>query len=109
MIRYPMFRRALAEINEVMIKILQCDWDIFGKRQKLQCDRRLFSIEELEKDPATSNLSIPEYSQTLCTAIQIALFHLLATWNITPAVVLGYSSGEIAAAYVASNTCRPAC
>lgn len=40
-------------------------------------------------------------SQTLCTALQIALVDLLASWGIYPDGVAGHSSGEIAAAYAA--------
>lgn len=40
-----------------------------------------------------------EYSQPICTALQVALVHLLETWEITPSAVVGHSSGEIAAAY----------
>ncbi len=42
-----------------------------------------------------------EFSQPLCTALQIALVDLLATWSITPSAVVGHSSGELAAAYAA--------
>ena len=42
-----------------------------------------------------------EFSQPLCTALQIALVDLLATWKITPVGVVGHSSGELAAAYAA--------
>lgn len=42
-----------------------------------------------------------EFSQPLCTALQIALVDLLATWKITPTGVVGHSSGELAAAYAA--------
>lgn len=38
-------------------------------------------------------------SQPLCTAIQLALVELLASWAIRPIAVTGHSSGEIAAAY----------
>lgn len=40
----------------------------------------------------------PKYSQPLTTALQIALYELLRTFNISPSVVIGHSSGEIAAA-----------
>ena len=40
-------------------------------------------------------------SQPLCTAVQLALVDLLASWNIRPSRVTGHSSGEIAAAYAA--------
>lgn len=35
------------------------------------------------------------------TAIQIALVRLLSSWGITPSIVIGYSGGEIGAAYAA--------
>lgn len=38
-------------------------------------------------------------AQPLCTAIQIALFNSLSRRGINPKVVVGHSSGEIAAAY----------
>jgi acyl transferase domain-containing protein len=43
---------------------------------------------------------MPQYSQPLATAVQIALVDLLTSFGITPKVVIGHSSGEIAAAYV---------
>lgn len=45
------------------------------------------------------NLSEPEISQPVTTALQLALVNLLGSWNIQPKVVVGHSSGEIAAAY----------
>lgn len=38
-------------------------------------------------------------SQPACTAVQIALIEVLASWNIRPQATVGHSSGEIAAAY----------
>jgi acyl transferase domain-containing protein len=40
-----------------------------------------------------------EFSQPLCTAVQIVLVNILRDWGIAPAAVIGHSSGEIAAAY----------
>ena len=40
-----------------------------------------------------------EFSQPLCTAVQIAVVNLLRSWNISPTAVVGHSSGEIAAAF----------
>ncbi|KAM7191535.1 Acyl transferase domain containing protein [Rhypophila sp. PSN 637] len=48
-------------------------------------------------------LSQAEYSQPICTALQIALVDLLASFGIVPAAVVGHSSGEIAAAYAAGS------
>ena len=42
-----------------------------------------------------------EYSQPICTALQIALIKLLASWSIIPSAVVAHSSGEIAASYAA--------
>lgn len=55
--------------------------------------------EELSKDAKSSRVGIASISQPACTAIQIALVDLYASWNIKPISVTGHSSGEIAAAY----------
>ena len=51
------------------------------------------------KPEETSRLDKAEFSQPLCTAVQIGLVNLLRSWGIIPAAVVGHSSGEIAAAY----------
>ncbi|KAF3392596.1 Compactin diketide synthase mokB [Penicillium rolfsii] len=55
--------------------------------------------EELSRSSEDSQLSHPLLSQTLCSALQIALVDLLSSWSIYPSSVMGHSSGEIAAAY----------
>lgn len=55
--------------------------------------------DELSKDAETSQVGSVHLSQPLCTALQLALVELLASWNIRPTAVTGHSSGEIAAAY----------
>ncbi|OJJ42520.1 hypothetical protein ASPZODRAFT_76667 [Penicilliopsis zonata CBS 506.65] len=70
-----------------------------------QIDRELalmgaeFTIKEILR--GDHDVNTPLYSQAACTALQIALVDLLASWAITPAAVTGHSSGEIAAAYAA--------
>ena len=50
-----------------------------------------------------SHVSHPCRSQPVCTAIQIALVDLFSQWGIVPELVIGHSSGEIAAAYAAGH------
>lgn len=42
----------------------------------------------------SSRVQEPEFSQPLCTALQIALVDLLASWNIRPVATVGHSSGR---------------
>ncbi|KAK7748156.1 Type I Iterative PKS [Cytospora paraplurivora] len=44
-----------------------------------------------------------EVSQTACTALQIGLVDLLASWSVRPVAVAGHSSGEIGAAYASGR------
>ncbi|MCJ1309500.1 hypothetical protein MMC25_003160 [Agyrium rufum] len=57
--------------------------------------------ESLSKPSSTSQVNHAEFSQPLCTAIQIGVVNLLAKWEVKPIVTVGHSSGEIAAAYTA--------
>ena len=77
-----------------------------------ECDRHLSElpdrpcwsiIDELLKPPEVSNVHRAEYSQPLCTALQLGMVMLLGSWGLTPDAVIGHSSGEIAAAYAANN------
>ncbi|KAL9027875.1 MAG: hypothetical protein Q9196_003666 [Gyalolechia fulgens] len=61
-----------------------------------------WSIESALLEPAAgSRVNEPEFSQPLCTALQIGLVDLLSSWNVKPVATVGHSSGEIAAAYAA--------
>jgi acyl transferase domain-containing protein len=51
------------------------------------------------KDPQNSDINRALYSQPLCSAVQIALVDLLASFGVKPSSVTGHSSGEIASAY----------
>ncbi|KAL4999225.1 hypothetical protein BDV10DRAFT_184633 [Aspergillus recurvatus] len=59
--------------------------------------------EELEKPAKTSRVYKAEFSQPLCTAVQVALVDTLSGLGVWPAAVVGHSSGEIAAAYAAGG------
>jgi acyl transferase domain-containing protein len=60
-------------------------------------------MEALQEPSKTSRIHEPSISQTVCTALQIALVNLLDQWGIKPAATVGHSSGEIAAAYAAGR------
>ena len=51
----------------------------------------------------TDLVQVPAVSQTVCTALQIGLVDLLASWSVRPAGTVGHSSGEMAAAYAAGR------
>ncbi|KAF5862098.1 hypothetical protein ETB97_012163 [Aspergillus alliaceus] len=59
-----------------------------------------WSLEaELAKTGNASRVGMAEFSQPLCTALQVGLVSTLANWGISPSAVVGHSSGEIAAAF----------
>ncbi|KAI4118120.1 MAG: hypothetical protein LQ345_001759 [Seirophora villosa] len=63
-----------------------------------------WSLEDvLLEDASKSRVSEAEFSQPLCTAIQVALVQLLNQWGIQPVVTVGHSSGEIAASFAAGH------
>lgn len=61
----------------------------------------------LEAPSASSTVGDAEISQPACTAIQIAIVDLFASWGIESAVTVGHSSGEIGAAYAAGRISAP--
>ena len=81
---YPVFAESIKEADKYLSEELQCKWSV---------------LEELEKGAHDSQIDLPEFSQPLCTIVQVALVDLLSSWSIVPATVVGHSSGEIAAAY----------
>ncbi|KAJ5910086.1 Acyl transferase/acyl hydrolase/lysophospholipase [Penicillium tannophilum] len=85
---YPIFRNSIRSLD-AHIQSLEDnapDWTI---------------EEELQKPIKISRLGSAEFSQPLCTAIQIALVDTFASVGVHPDAVVGHSSGEIAAAYAA--------
>ncbi|KAL2813982.1 hypothetical protein BJX63DRAFT_393264 [Aspergillus granulosus] len=80
--------------------------------QRLQyCDEVLQALPDAPEWSVVTELQRPEkesriavetrLSQPICTALQVALVDLLASWKIRPSATVGHSSGEIAAAYAA--------
>jgi acyl transferase domain-containing protein/SAM-dependent methyltransferase len=86
------FRSVRCNINELDDILAKCrtppTWKIY---------------EELRKSKAKSQISKAEFSQPLYTAVQIVLVDLIRSWGVTPAAVVGHSSGEIAAAYTTGS------
>lgn len=82
---YPVFASAMQQADDCLAK--------FGADFSL--------IEELQKDAQSSRVSEAHISQPACTAVQLALTTLFASWGIRPAAVAGHSSGEIGAAFAA--------
>ncbi|KAI8944740.1 polyketide synthase PksD [Xylaria longipes] len=83
---YPIFRETLDEANGIF-QALGANWSLFDVLQN------------------GANIDTPQLSQPICTSLQIALIELLKTFKISPRVVLGHSSGEIAAAYALGALC----
>ncbi|KAF4443746.1 putative polyketide synthase [Fusarium austroafricanum] len=80
---YPIFSASIFTADSYL-RNLGCPWSLIG---------------ELLQNEDKSRIDDPAFSQPLCTALQVALVDLLASWNIKPAAVVGHSSGEIGAAY----------
>ncbi|KAI8956900.1 hypothetical protein F5Y11DRAFT_125320 [Daldinia sp. FL1419] len=58
---------------------------------------------EMLKPGENSRINEAELSQPLCTALQIAIYRQFERFEVRPSAVVGHSSGEIAAAYVAGH------
>ncbi|CAG8888844.1 unnamed protein product [Penicillium egyptiacum] len=86
----PVFSNTIASLDKTLQELgpLAPSWTIDG---------------ELRKPARKSRVDEAEYSQPLCTALQIALVDTYASIGIRPAAVLGHSSGEIAAVYAAGG------
>jgi acyl transferase domain-containing protein/NADPH:quinone reductase-like Zn-dependent oxidoreductase/SAM-dependent methyltransferase len=94
LLAFPVYKMTLQRA-ELYLHDLGCPWSL---------------MDELLKEKGPSNVNNPEYSQPLCTALQIALIELLRSFGITPSAVVGHSSGEIAAAYcTGALSLRSAC
>ncbi|KAJ5560795.1 type I iterative PKS [Penicillium sp. DV-2018c] len=67
----------------------------------LQSDKatRWSLIDKLATPLSSTEIRSAALAQPLCTAVQIALVDVLASWGAHPDGVVGHSSGEIAAAY----------
>ncbi|KAH9844894.1 Polyketide synthase [Teratosphaeria destructans] len=58
-------------------------------------------LKELTEPRPAEHLRQAEFSQPLVTALQLCIVAVLESWGVKPSSVIGHSSGEIVAAYVA--------
>ena len=64
-------------------------------------------LDEILKESDSSRINLPELSQPICTALQIAQIELLKHFGVRHEAVVGHSSGEIAAAYAIGALSMP--
>ena len=84
---FPLFRSVLQDCDRFLAELPdKPSWSI---------------IEELAKPKDQTQIYEAEFSQPLCTALQLGLVALLRAWGLKPDAVVGHSSGEIAAAHAA--------
>jgi|SRR5580700_6367739 acyl transferase domain-containing protein len=95
---YEVFRNSIQYQDAILLK-LSCSplWTIEGivmSPSRLRGSNSGFSSAEvLLEPPATSRIQEPEFSQMVCTALQIALVDLLRSWGVEPVATVGHSSG----------------
>ncbi|KOS47319.1 hypothetical protein ACN38_g1732 [Penicillium nordicum] len=83
----PLFKQTLQRCDKILGQLPDApEWSV---------------VDELLKSQATTRLGETQFSQPLCTALQLALCTLLTQWGIEPTAVVGHSSGEMGAAYAA--------
>lgn len=87
---FSVFRQSLRDLEECL-RQLDCPWSL---HEVIDAGNKDLPIDQ------------PCYSQPLTTCLQIALVDLLQSFNVIPSVLLGHSSGEIAAAYAAGALSR---
>ncbi|KAI1150680.1 polyketide synthase [Nemania diffusa] len=90
LVHYPVFQESI-QSADAYLKSLGSDWS---------------AIDELSKPSKESRINEAEFSQPLCTVLQVALVDLLNSWGVSPQAVTGHSSGEIAAGYAAGAISR---
>lgn len=81
--QHPIFRQTI-ELFDQELQTIGSSWSV---------------AEMLLEGSQAHNIDDPKYSQPMTTAIQLALCKFLQVMGVHPSIVLGHSSGEIAAAY----------
>lgn len=78
LLEVPVFAASISR-SKSCLESLGCPWNLRHELEKL----------------TDSSVDQPEYSQPLCTAVQVGLVDLLRHWGIEAKAVVGHSSGEI--------------
>lgn len=78
LLSYPVFSDSIVR-SSACLSSLGCSFDLLTEIQRTH----------------GSSIDSPEYSQPICTAVQVAIVDLLKDWSISPRAVIGHSSGEI--------------
>ncbi|KAL1865521.1 Type I Iterative PKS [Diaporthe australafricana] len=87
---YGVFRAAIRYLDHVLSTLpAPPKWTLAGVLSGEAADPELIHAAEV--------------SQTACTALQVGLVDLLASWSVRPVAVAGHSSGEIGAAYASGR------
>jgi acyl transferase domain-containing protein len=97
LVQYPVFNDVLKHADHIY-QSLGSTWSLIGETSSLEYCLLHILIKLSDKLRNCEDINRPEYSQPLCTALQLALLELLSSFGIQPKVVIGHSSGEIAAA-----------
>ncbi|KAI3391820.1 hypothetical protein diail_6766, partial [Diaporthe ilicicola] len=87
--QFPVARQTVERLDDVLQSIAEPpSWSL---------------LSELTEPRSPEHMRLPQFSQPLVTALQLALMSVLEDWGVIPAAVVGHSSGEIAAAVAAGR------
>lgn len=89
LLEYPVFLKTIRALDETLSRLPHApSW----------------SLEDaIMADDENSKVYGASQSQPVCTALQLGLVELLRAWEVEPDIVVGHSSGEIAAAVAAGH------
>lgn len=94
--QWPQMGKELMDSHEIFNKTVTQASDYL-----LSIGAEFSLVDELLKPKDMSIVGQAHISQPICTAVQLGLIELLASFGIKPSMVIGHSSGEMGAAYAA--------